>query len=155
MAEAQSITPLLDDRFWSKVQKSDNCWVWIGTCSPDGYGKFKYKRVWWSTHRIVAASMWPLAPGMHVCHHCDNRPCVRPDHLFIGTRSDNMRDAVRKGRHGMRVHPEMAKLTADKVRQIRQASANGEKTPAIAERFGITGGHVRAVVTRKSWAHVN
>ena len=81
------------------VSRQD-CFVWKGTSSPDGYG---YKRV---NKKRVRLHRWawewangPIPEGMHVLHKCDNPPCVNPDHLFIGTNGDNVRDCVSKGRH--------------------------------------------------------
>lgn len=87
-------------RFWSKVERGPQCWIWQAACSPSGYGKF-----WVSGHEVRAHRfVWelmhgPIPEGLMVCHHCDTPPCVRPDHLFLGTGSDNMRDMARKRRH--------------------------------------------------------
>lgn len=145
-------TPLAE-RFWSKVAKSDGCWQWTATLSTSGYGKIGVgphgagvlhaHRVSWELH------FGPIPDGLWVLHHCDNRPCVRPDHLFLGTVIDNMQDAVGKGRipsgdrhhsrrrpdrlargdrNGARTHPEalrrgvshpQAKLRSDQVAEIR------------------------------------
>lgn len=92
--------PTAEQRFWAKVDTSGDCWEWQGRRFPTGYGGFYAGgRVNWYAHRFVWTLVNGAIPqGMHVCHHCDNPPCVRPDHLFLGTPKDNMRDRDRKGR---------------------------------------------------------
>jgi hypothetical protein len=77
------------------VDATDDCWVWNGTCWEKGYGRLGDKRA----HRVMWAIVnGPIPPGLQVLHHCDNPPCVRPEHLFLGTQLDNMRDMIAKGR---------------------------------------------------------
>src|ERR1035437_4371398 len=95
-----------EERFWPKVKKSflkDGCWPWQAGCDSKGYGSFSL-----IGRTIVGAHVasWiiyfgPIPKGMCVLHKCDNPPCVRPDHLFLGTKGDNIRDMDDKGRRGV------------------------------------------------------
>ena len=92
--------PLLE-RFWNKVQVTDGCWEWQEGLSTGGYGKFWVGNETVPAHRFAwEVSQGPIPDGLFVCHHCDNRKCVRPDHLWLGTSYDNMVDCVEKGRVG-------------------------------------------------------
>jgi hypothetical protein len=85
--------------FWSRVEKSDGCWLWTGGRFSTGYGSFSVGgRVRVASRLAYAYTHGPIPDGLFVCHHCDTPLCVRPDHLFLGTNADNMRDAYRKGR---------------------------------------------------------
>ena len=86
-------------RFWSYVTKTDDCWPWTGSIHNTGYGRMKAKHKQVFVHRVSwEMSNGPIPNGMFVLHRCDNPPCVRPDHLFLGTKGDNNRDRVAKGR---------------------------------------------------------
>lgn len=94
------------ERFWAKVRKSDNgCWEWTANGNNYGYGKLRVGSRTDGSRRSIRAhrlayelACGPIPVGMNVCHRCDNRRCVRPDHLFLGTTQDNIRDRVAKGR---------------------------------------------------------
>ena len=91
-----------DKRFWSKVKKTDGCWLWTGHLDYQGYGDFTIGRKQrYRAHRYSVILDGRDPTGKYVCHHCDNPSCVRPDHLFIGTPLDNMQDKMKKGRHHM------------------------------------------------------
>jgi hypothetical protein len=101
-------TPLrvpLKQRFWAHVEQSAaGCWLWTGSLQPSGYGAISLGRTEWGRMQAHVFSWLLHNPGVippdhQVCHKCDVRHCVRPDHLFLGTQADNIHDMVRKGRH--------------------------------------------------------
>lgn len=99
-----TLTMKTPERFWSKVVKSDGCWIWKASKRSKGYGAFVYQRgediIQGRAHRYS----WELhygdiPPGLCVLHHCDTPACVRPEHLWLGTKAENNADMVAKGRH--------------------------------------------------------
>ena len=94
-----------------------------------------------------------IPAGMCVCHHCDNRRCVRPDHLFLGTAKDNMQDMVKKGRATKANRGSgngMAKLTEEQVYEIREVSKYGD-LKRLGEKFGVSKSSMYEIRTRKTW----
>lgn len=112
-------------------------------------------RVSWELHN------GPIPIGLFVCHHCDNRLCVNPAHLFLGTNADNMRDMVRKNRQDRVKRPRgercrTARLTAEQVVAIRsEFSKGGVILRTLGEKYGVSLNAIHAIVTRKSWKHVD
>lgn len=89
--------------FWAKVIKGDGCWEWVGGVTSAGYGSFCADGEFINAHRFSwKLHFGPIPDGKHVLHKCDNRRCVRPVHLFLGTNDDNIRDRISKGRPGGR-----------------------------------------------------
>lgn len=87
--------------FWDRVDTSGSCWVWTGACNRKGYGEYHFNGKARRAHRVSwELTYGPIPEGLIVCHRCDNPSCVRPDHLFLGTHSDNAIDRERKGRGG-------------------------------------------------------
>lgn len=97
----------LQARFDAKVQRGPSCWLWVGHVAAGGYGYFRRRGKIVRAHRHAWESAHgPVPPGLYVCHRCDNRRCVRPDHLFLGTALDNARDMRSKGRAPQYEHRE-------------------------------------------------
>jgi hypothetical protein len=87
------------DLIWRHVAKGDGCWEWQAQRDKDGYGKFERLGGQYRAHRAVYELVYgPIPPGIQVCHRCDNPPCVRPEHLFLGTNVENYWDSRVKGR---------------------------------------------------------
>jgi hypothetical protein len=145
-------------RFWSRVDTSGECWVWTGPKNPLGYGVAGHKKVPGRdrlTHRFAwQMTNGPIPPGLYVLHHCDNPPCVNPDHLWLGTIADNNRDRNIKGRDARGEGNANAKLTVMDVQNIRAAHSQGVGLNAISRTFGISPAQAHRVTSRRSWAQV-
>jgi hypothetical protein len=161
MANPKSI-PSFVVRFWSRVTKpSDGCWEWTAARFPVGYGKVALPRAKQGghgktegAHRIAwILTNGPIPDGLWVLHHCDNRLCCRPDHLFLGTCRDNTQDASKKGRlvgsRGMR--PPNAKFTDSEADNIRCRVAAGERRTALAREFSVDRSVIRRIVRCESY----
>lgn len=155
-----SYTPLsLEERFWSKVAKSDGdaCWEWLGRIHDYGYGLFTIKQRHLRAHRIAwEIEHGPIPVGHIVRHRCDNRSCVRVDHLLLGTQGHNADDAVsRKRIHRKRGEQvPSAKLNPEKVRWIRKQHADGVSKAAMARQLGVSPVTVNNVLDGTSWSHI-
>lgn len=146
----------MPDRFWAKVSKTDECWIWTASKDRAGYGRFGSAYA----HRVA----WTLTCGsipnrLHVLHRCDNRACVRPSHLFLGTHQDNMADMYAKGRrpppsHTKGVNNPNAKLSPTEVLAIRRGYANGKSQTTLATRYRMTQSDISRIVNRKTWRHI-
>jgi hypothetical protein len=155
---SQSRTRPLIDRFWEKIDKGGDCWLWTGSLNGNGYGQIKHgvgrPRL---AHRIAwELAHGPIPPGVAVLHRCDNPACVRHGHLFLGTQLDNVADMLTKRRqaHG-RSFPH-AKLSDSAARSIRERYAAGGTTHrALAAEFGVDRSQVSLAIGRQSWKHVS
>lgn len=135
------------------------CWIWIKSKNRDGYGTLTVGGRTIHAHRLAfELSSHVILPGQHVRHTCDNPPCINPAHLVAGTRSDNMQDMVRRGRHGGPPPAQhggenpAAKLTPAEVAEIRRCFRSGESQASIARVFGICQSQVSNIHLRKHWA---
>lgn len=151
-------SPVIHERFWSRVAvvEAKRCWQWCGSKDKHGYGQFRMDG---RTIRAPRVAFW-LRNGIwpdQACHRCDAPGCCNPDHIFDGTRQDNMQDMVSKGRnktdrgenHGRAV------LTDSKVIQMRaNYKAGGISLAALAKKFGCSFGTAQRVISRTNWRHL-
>jgi hypothetical protein len=133
----------LDDvkkRFYSKIRISEaGCHEWIGARQSNGYGRFNLFRESMYAHRVAALFKYGVVYShLDVCHKCDNRRCVNPEHLFVGTRLENMQDAVRKGRQAKGNKLPNCKITSEKLAQIIQMAIDGLPYKEIANKFMVS-----------------
>jgi len=151
------------DRFWSYVKKTDGCWEWQRAIW-DGYGIFGLRRRTIRAHRFSwTITNGAIPDGMLVCHRCDNRKCVRPDHLFLGTDKDNHRDCRGKGRvsplfntgYGSRGDRSgRARLTSEKVLYLWRVEGKERNCASLARKLGVPPDAVRNVYKGKTWRHL-
>ena len=144
-------------RFWAKVAKSEQCWEWTGALWGGGYGLVRVETVGWPAHRLSWFMAYgPIPSGLQVLHRCDNRRCVRPEHLFLGTQADNMRDMAAKGRNPIQrtpghlekmraavgprprgVNHRRSTLKPKDLERLRALRATGLSQQAIADQLGV------------------
>lgn len=142
--------------FWDKVNTDDDCWIWTGAKNDGGYGHFHHLGKTIYAHRFAYEQViGPIPPGMMICHTCDNRACVRPAHLFLGSAKDNTGDMVQKGRHTHGHAHYLARLSDEDVLEIRRLydsrlATNGE----LARRFGVHPSTIWQVTSHKCWKHL-
>lgn len=144
-------------RFWAKVNKGDGCWEWAAGTSRRGYGLIRGEpptgnlgahRASWEMH------FGPVPAGLLVCHRCDNRKCVRPDHLFLGTPADNMLDRDAKGRQARGAVNGKAVLVEGQVQAVRAMLAMGFSQRKVAKRIGTSASAVCHIASGKNWRHL-
>ena len=131
-------------RFFSKVKKTRSCWLWIASRTPSGYGRLTRNRyahrVSWEIHRGA------IPKGKHVLHRCDNPSCVNPEHLWLGTHSENMADRERKGRSARNFSNEKLKL--GDIGRIIEMRKNGVHQAEIARIFGVGESRICQIVKK-------
>lgn len=153
-----------EERFWSKVVKSDGCWEWTGCRNYRpathyrprswSYGTFYFEGRQQPAHRVA----WKLAvgeipAGMWMLHHCDNQGCVRPDHLYVGTHADNTRDAVIRRRMARGERSWNHKLTDEDIGHIRWLLSRGIPTETIGALVGVSGRTIRYIRSGEHWSN--
>lgn len=158
---------LLHEWFWSRVNKTNGCWNWARAVDGRGYGQTHLpdhpRRKRFRAHRVAwELTNGPIPSNLLVCHHCDNRSCVRPDHLFLGTPRDNIQDAIGKGRFILPVAPDnrgsrhgMSKLTEAEVLAILEALRAGIRGRVLAHRYNISEPTISAIKHGNLWRHVH
>lgn len=142
------------DAFWAKVDQSGECWEWTAARNRSGYG-----RCGWHGHPMLAhrwayeLTYGQIPAGRLVCHRCDNPPCVRPDHLFLGSPRDNAADAVAKNRLPAGERSPRAKLSNESVREIRSLQGRLPQKE-VAARFGVHKSIIYGIWKGRRWGTV-
>jgi hypothetical protein len=139
----------VEERFWSKVDLSGECWLWKASCWPDGYGQFKISHTVNRRAHRVAWELFngPIPIGLSVLHHCDNILCVNPVHLFLGTQADNVHDCQTKGRLPIgekAVH----KLTLVQAREIKNSLLGNRP---LARIYPVSRTAIKYIKTGRNW----
>lgn len=148
-----------EQRFNKQHKKSDKCWNWTSTTDKYGYGMFRgiahsvsyvrAHRYSWALHNGMA-----IPKGMLVCHSCDNRKCVNPAHLWLGTDADNSRDKHIKGRANS-PYGEMSPHAKLNESQVREILADIRPHSQLAEQYNVTTMTISDIKCRRSWAHLD
>lgn len=138
----------------SYAVNDNGCWVWSGARAFFGYGLTRTRST--SGMHLAHRVSWelengPIPKGMCVCHKCDNPPCVNHDHLFLGTRGDNIRDAASKGRMPRGEPHHSSKLSETQVRSIRSMASSRMTSASIASEFGVSYQAVCQIVSGITW----
>lgn len=144
----------IEESFWERVNKTNSCWIWTGQ-APNGYGRIDRSTGSYSSHRVSWELHFGRVPeGMHVLHKCDNPLCVNPEHLFLGSQVDNNTDKISKSRQAKGEDFPHAKLTEEKVREIREMTKQGYSQVELAQIHKIDNSRICAIVNGNSWRHV-
>jgi hypothetical protein len=144
-----------ENRFWSKVDKKTDkeCWNWLASCGYRNYGKFRLGNTYVGAHRMAYAlsngykNYYDLPKDMNVCHSCDNPACCNPNHLFLGTFSDNMNDMINKKRTGGGNQHNI--LSTEKIKEIRDLYAKYLIVAKVARLLNLEPHRVGRVIGHK------
>jgi hypothetical protein len=151
------------EKFWQKVAKAgeDDCWIWSGTITPKGYGRFFYNGSLLRTHRLAyELTKGEIPKGLVVCHSCDVRACCNPNHLWVGTVADNNADARNKGRVFMDFHKKgenhpLSKLSDAEREEIKALREAGKSYRELGRLFGVSHVTIHEICKGKSYIYRN
>ena len=150
----------LNEAFFAKIYKSENCWEWSGSKNPKKYGVAHVNGKQYLAHRLSYEIFFgEIKDGLLVCHTCDNPPCVNPDHLFLGTPSENMIDMVNKKRNKFPIQygedSPHSKLKTKNVLFIREKySTNRMSISQLSKMFNVSTGTVYDVLKKRTWKNL-
>ncbi len=138
--------------FESNFDKSIGCWEWKGNLNKGGYGRIGEKGT--AHRRAYEYTYGPIPKGMHVCHKCDNRKCVNPSHLFLGSIGENLQDMTNKGRRARGTSIASSKLNEEIVLEIRKMRLSGAKYTEIMDKFKTSKRLTSGICKNQQWNHV-
>lgn len=133
------------------------CWEWTGAKCSSGYGTFRFNKKIESAHRISWILHNKSPYGFCVLHKCDNPGCVRPDHLFLGTKKDNSDDMINKGRRFKFIASAngMTKLSPKDIKPIRQKKREGRTIMSLANEYKVHASSICDIIYGRTWKHIN
>jgi len=145
-----------EERFWEKVDKSGSCWNWTASIYSNGYGKFSVDRNTVRAHRFSYELKHGQIPAnLVIMHSCDNRLCVNPAHLSVGTQFDNVQDMIVKSRQTVGSARKDSKLTEAKILEIRaKYSSETYSQKDLADEYGVAQMTICNIVRRAVWKHI-
>lgn len=146
------------NNFFDKIFYSiDGCWYWTGAIYKNGYGQIGFNRKHQTVHRLSYELHKGKIPK-HLCvlHSCDNRLCVNPDHLSLGTHKENTKDMIKKGRKPLFLgeNASASKLRNEDVLNIRASYIGGESMISLAKKYGVRYQSIGAIIYRRTWKHI-
>lgn len=144
-------------RFWSKVdiRSKHECWEWKASLRSTGYGQFELGRTMLKSHRVAyELTHGTIHNGLHVCHTCDNRKCVNPSHLFLGTNADNANDRTLKRRSAVGKQLPQTKLNKTSVKHIKRMLLKGISKIQIAKQYRVSPATIHAIANGDTWKYV-
>lgn len=148
------MTTLAEILAFGRVEQKDGCWFWQAGEDKNGYGLMRVDGKTQRIHRVVyTLTKGEIPNGLHVLHSCDQPGCVNPEHLYLGTHQRNMTDMVEKGRSHKPIGSKngRAKLTWEKVCEIRAACAAGEHPATVGKRYDTPRGTIYNIIAGRSW----
>jgi len=150
----------IKEKIQNYTKDKAGCWIWNGATTNFGHGRIKINNKTLSVHRIsYEIHRGKIPNGLFVCHHCDNPTCINPKHLFLGTRSDNMKDAYNKGRikipchHGEYAYQHiLTEKDVKKILKIKKEKKISEQE--LGKKFGVARNTINNIINNRNWKHI-
>ena len=149
--------PLTRERIEQNVVRipESGCWIWNGAVGCRGYGKLRSNYTQHSAHKVsYELFRGPVEAGKYVCHHCDVRACVNPEHLFLGSPKDNQQDMAKKMRHAYGDKNGNSKLSEQQAKSILSLKDSGNTKTSVGEKFGVSRVAVAKIWSGELWPHL-
>lgn len=147
---------LMIKKFWALIDKTEECWLWTKYRDRDGYGKFMFNYKGFKACKLAYILTYgPVPDGICVLHKCDNPPCCRPEHLYLGTQADNVADRVNRGRQLRGESHPLTVLNNKEVLDIRRqfTGGRGEQTK-LAAIYNVSLAMINRIIRRRTWTHI-
>ena len=145
----------IPQRFLDAFEQQESCWIWLGSPSSSGYGQCLYKEKHWSAHRLsYTLYRGEIPKGKLVCHTCDNKLCVNPEHLYVGTHKDNNRDTYARNRMPLRyghLAINVAKLSEEAAREIKYSNI---ETKTLCQKHQVNQSQISRIRNGKTWKNI-